>query len=142
MDLVMGVEDSDAKKLRDAIEEDTGLSKAQKQEYTLKYLMIKVDSIDQAIRHLTDSLATLQQFTARLDEVVKNRETIREHTQQLSSLDERVKILEDNSLILLIKAHPKIASSIALFLFAFFNLWFISDFRRPILEWMGFPGAP
>lgn len=51
--------------------------------------------------------------------------------------DARLRTLAQNSVLLLMKQHPKAAGIVILVLMILLNLWFVSDFRINLLEHLG-----
>lgn len=67
---------------------------------------------------------------------------VRNLSDKLSSIDDlrrRVENLERKSIILWAEKHPKTAALLGAAVLTLINLWFVSDFRKAILVWMGLP---
>lgn len=75
--------------------------------------------------------------------LMNGQETAKEERQAIRrELMAEIETVKSNPAILLgiwVKKNPKIALLTFLLLFAIINIWFVSDFRGPVLEALGLP---
>ena len=101
-------------KLRFILETTGNLTPEQKQEILFEHMLEKLTDIESKV----DSLL--------------NRE---------NEWEEKLQNLAKNSLLLIAKQNPKAAGIILVILMILLNLWFVSDFRMEVLQWLGLPGG-
>lgn len=91
---------------------------------------------------LLEEIETLTREGEKLSPEVRDRlilRTLGSVLERLNEVDAKQEALEKTSIGLWVRNNPKMATTVIGIGFILLNLWFVSDFRKPVMTALGLP---